>query len=305
MIYRIILIIGILVQISFLGGCGNSPKEAGQLRWAADLESGAPYVYQNPENPNEIIGFEVDIINAVARELKLKPIHVQQQWDGLIPGLDRKGYDVVINGIEITEDRKVVINFSKPYYVTYLQLAVRADEQEIKDIYQCKGKTVGTLSGCFAERYMKDSIGGIDVRGYESEANSYLDLKNGRLNAVFIDYPVAKEYALPYPDFKLVGQPVGKIEYGIVVRKEDTKLLSKIDSAITKMWESGEMKEIFTKWDLWDDFMEKNNPYAEKKDTLSIYKNSKIKEKVSYNNIRNKNSFYIKQIKILFNKLEV
>jgi polar amino acid transport system substrate-binding protein len=232
-------------------------KDLPELRWAADAESGAPYVFQNPENPNELIGFEVEIIDAIARELKMKPVHVQQQWDNLIPGLDRKDYDVVINGIEITEDRLVVVNFSRPYFVTYLQLVVRAENNDVKSMTECRGKAVGTLSGSFAERYMNEMVGGINVKGYESEANSYLDLKNGRLDAVLIDYPVAKEYALPEKTLKFVGSPIGMIEYGLALRKGDTVLLKKINNVLGTMLKSGELEKIYTKWDLLDDFLTK------------------------------------------------
>ncbi len=252
-----------LMLICIAAGCNKNEKEEAVLKWAADVESGAPYVFQNPDNPKELIGFEVEIIDAVTKELGMKSVHVQQQWDGLIPGLGRNDYDVVINGIEITPDRQQVVNFSRPYFATYLQLAVKAEENSINDITQCRGKAVGTLSGCFAERYMTDSVGGIDVKGYESEANAYLDMKNGRLDAVFIDYPVAKVYAQPDPAFKFVGGPVGVIQYGIVVKKEDTELLNKIDQALLKLWKSGEIKKILIKWELWDTFLEKYNPFTE------------------------------------------
>ncbi len=228
-----------------------------ELRWAADAESGAPYVFQNPENPSELIGFEVEIIDAIARELKMKPVHVQQQWDNLIPGLERGDYDVVINGIEITEDRLVVVNFSRPYFVTYLQLVVRTENQDIKSMTECRGKAVGTLAGSFAEKYMNEMVGGINVKGYESEANAYLDLKNGRLDAVLIDYPVAKEYALPEPALKFVGSPIGMIEYGLVIKKNDAALLKKINNALSLMLKSGELEKIYRKWELLDDFLKK------------------------------------------------
>lgn len=258
-------IVGIVFIISgILSSINIYCQEQPELRWAADAESGAPYVFQNPENTSELIGFEVDIIKRIAFYLNMKPFHVQNQWDGLVPGLDRKDYDVVINGIEITSERKEKVNFSKPYFVTFLQIIVRKDESRIQSFSDLIGKNVGTLSACYAEKLMR-SKGGINVKGYESEVNSFTDLKNGRLDAVLIDFPVALVYAVPdSAHLKLVGLPIGEITYGLVLRKEDTFLLSRIDSIITKMWMNGEIRSILMKWNLWNDLLQRWDPISGK-----------------------------------------
>ncbi|MBO0722198.1 MAG: transporter substrate-binding domain-containing protein, partial [Blastocatellia bacterium] len=85
----------------------NSPaQEVRELRWAGDSEGGAPYVFSDPNNPRRIIGYEVDLMNEIALLLNRRAVFVQNQWDGLIPGLQSGNYDVAVNGIEITEDRK-------------------------------------------------------------------------------------------------------------------------------------------------------------------------------------------------------
>lgn len=240
------------------------------IRWAADAESGAPYVFQDPLIPSNLIGFEVDIVNAISKELKLQTKFVQNQWDGLIPGLNRKDYDLVINGLEITEDRKKEVNFSIPYYITYEQLVVRRYEENINTLSDIVGKRVGTLRNSLAERILA-AKGGIEVRSYESEMNSYTDLENGRLEAVLIDEPVAKYYAGWNPQLKLVGQPIGEISYGIALRKDDTLLLYKINGALSKLTKSGKLREILERWNLWnymmavflDDKSESNIPHTE------------------------------------------
>src|SRR5262245_32358521 len=75
------------------------------LKWGADSEGGAPYVFQDPADPKRIIGFEVDLMEALAKELGVTAEFVQNSWDGLIPGLDGGQYHVAVNGIEITPDR--------------------------------------------------------------------------------------------------------------------------------------------------------------------------------------------------------
>jgi len=225
------------------------------LRWAADAESGAPYAFQDPTNPLKLIGFEVDIIKAIAEELGMDQEHVQNQWDGLIPGLERNDYHVAINGLEITPDRERVVEFSLPYYITYEQLVVRTgEEKDITNLSDLNGKPVGTLKGALAERILR-AAGGIIVKTYDSEKNSYTELEIGRLDAVLIDHPVALYYAGWNPQLKLAGQPIGEVTYGIAMKKSDTLLLNKINGAIKKLKESGKLREILEHWNMWNFMM--------------------------------------------------
>ncbi|MFH1051075.1 MAG: ABC transporter substrate-binding protein/permease [bacterium] len=225
------------------------------LKWAADAESGAPYAFQDAMDPLRLIGFEVDIIKAIAEELGMTQEHVQNQWDGLIPGLERNDYQVAINGLEITKDRERVVAFSEPYYITYEQLVVRkGEEKDITNLSDLIGKPVGTLKGALAERILR-AAGGIDVRTYDSEKNSYNDLELERLDAVLIDHPVAMYYAGWNPQLELAGQPIGEVIYGIAMKKSDTLLLKKINGAIQKLKESGKLREILEHWNMWNFMM--------------------------------------------------
>jgi polar amino acid transport system substrate-binding protein len=239
----------ILLSFLFILPCSIQAKDI--LRWAADAESGAPYVFQDPRSPDRLIGFEDDIVKAIADELEMKPVFVQNQWDGLIPGLYRNDYDIAINGIEITEDRKREVNFSVPYYLTYEQLVIRKDQQNIYNLDDLRGKSVGTLKASVAERILV-SARYIDVRTYDAEVGSFKDLKNGRLSAVLIDAPVAVYYAGWDPELKFTGQPIGDLYYGIALRKSDTLLLKKINGAINKLVYTGRLREIMDSWNLWN-----------------------------------------------------
>lgn len=99
---------------------------ASELRWAADAESGVPYVFYDAKNPDQLKGFEYDLIQLLSKKMNLTAKFVQNAWDGLIPGLERGEYDIAINGIEILDERKKVVLFSDPYYATNLKLVVRA-----------------------------------------------------------------------------------------------------------------------------------------------------------------------------------
>lgn len=225
-----------------------SQKE--KLRWAADAEGNAPFIFQDPKIPSKIIGFEVDIAAELAKELNMEPVFVQNQWDGLIPGLYRGDYDVAINGLEITNDRKAEVLFSDPYYITYEQIVVLNSIDNIAKLTDLIGKKVGALKNSLAERIIQEQEG-INVFSYEGEVNAFTDMENGRLDAVLADYPIALYHASWNPTLKLVGQPVGEVVYGIAMRKQDSALQTKINKALDKLVKNGKLREIYERWNLW------------------------------------------------------
>ena len=119
---------------------------AQDLVWAGDAEGGAPYVTPDPRDPSRTVGFEVDFANALGQRLGRTARFQQNQWDGLVPGLERGEYDVVINGLEITPERAEKINFSTPYFYSTLTLTERLDETRILKPEDLRGKTVDRKS---------------------------------------------------------------------------------------------------------------------------------------------------------------
>src|SRR5438105_3992218 len=156
---------------------------AQELVWAADAEGGAPYSFPDPRNPAYNIGFEVDLADALAARLGRKARFVQNQWDGLVPGLERGEYDVVINGLEITAERAEKINFSEPYFYSTLTLTRRIEDDRIHGPEDLRGLRTGVLKVTFAEKYVQ-SLGNVTVRSYDSQVQSFIDLALGRLDAV-------------------------------------------------------------------------------------------------------------------------
>lgn len=248
MIKRKILNIAVLVVACL---CLVSSIKAQDLRWGGDAEGGAPYLLPNPKNPREIIGFEIDLMNAIGKQLNRKSVFVQNQWDGLIPGLQRGNYDLAVNGIEITEDRKQQVNFSIPYYVCGEQLSVRVGENSVNSLADLKGKVVGTLKASLAQRILERE-GGMQIRSYENQNNAYDDLAIGRLDAVLMDWPIAVYYSKPNPKLKFTGTSIERMEYGIAARKEDEALLKQVNEALLALIKSGEMRRIYEKWGIWN-----------------------------------------------------
>ncbi len=225
-------------------------KSRGVLLWGSDSEGGAPYVFPDPKDPSRLIGFELDIAEAVAKELGVRAQLVQTAWDSLIPALERGDYDLAMNGLEIIPERQKRVLFTRPYYVFTLQLMVRNEEQSIKSIRDLPGKKVGTLAGAVAHDMLKQ-IGNVDVRSY-SAAWPYEDLALGRLDAVFLDTPITVYYGKPDTRLKYAGPPEGEGLYGIAIRKQDRDLKEVVDAVLERLLRTGELKRIYVKWGLWD-----------------------------------------------------
>ncbi|MEY4167253.1 MAG: hypothetical protein RIR52_1077 [Acidobacteriota bacterium] len=230
---------------------GGGPIPPADLTWGGDAEGGAPYLLPDPRNPRRIIGFEVDLMEALAGRLGRRQVLVQNQWDGLIPGLLRGNYDLAVNGLEITADRRQRIAFSIPYYACGEQLSVRREENAITRIVDLKGRVVGTLKFSLAQRILEERSG-IEIRTYENQNNAYDDLAIGRLDAVLMDWPIAVYYSTPNPALKFAGSPIGVIEYGIGLRPEATALQDEVNRALLELVRSGELRQIYERWKIWN-----------------------------------------------------
>src|SRR5262250_2962747 len=195
---------------------------AQELVWAADAEGGAPYSFPDPRNPTRIIGFEVDLADALATRMGRKARFVQNQWDGLVPGLERGEYDFVINGLEITAERAEKINFSNPYFYATLTITRRLDDNRVNRAEDLRGLRVGVLKVTFAERYVQ-SLGNVTVRSYDGQVQPFIDLALDRLDAVVMDTPIALYYATG-PTVKNIELPSARMAFGIGIRKNEVDM---------------------------------------------------------------------------------
>lgn len=218
------------------------------LRWAAATDSNAPYAFYGPGN--KLTGFELEIIEAIAREMDRDAVFVPNDWDGLIPGLSRGLYDCVICGIEITPEKSQEVRFTNPYYVTYEQFVVKRGTPRVTSLEQLAGKQVGTLSQT-ASFQMLSKTPGVIVKTYDEEVNAYADVVNGRLFGVLLDYPIAKYYAFANPNLQFTGPPFGQISYGIAVARTNAALADEINAALGRVIASGKMRDILSRWGLW------------------------------------------------------
>ncbi len=231
-------------------------KSTRVLIWGFDAEGGAPYVFHDPKHPSKRIGFEVELVEAIARELGVKVQYFQNAWDSILLSLQRGDFDIALNGIEITPDREQAVLFTRPYYAYSEQIVVRASDNRINSLEDLRGKKVGTLYNTVAKR-MLEEMGEVTVNIYSGQIEPFKDLSLSRIDAVFVDLPIASYYAMPNPQLRLVGKPAGEGYYGIAVRKEDTALAEELNNIIEKLLRTGELKKIYNQWGLWNASQEK------------------------------------------------
>jgi len=222
-----------------------------ELRWAGDAEGGAPYEFGDPADPAKIIGFEVDLMQALVQHMGRRAVFVQNEWSGLIPGLPRDEYSIALGGQEITPDHEAVVAFTRPYFITGTQLVVGRYNESIKTLADCKGKSIGCLKESTATEILR-AQGNINVVTYDDEINAFSDIVNGRLDGALVDAPVAVYYADINPKLQSVGGLIGRIEYGGAMRTSDVALRQEINTALDAMIKDGELRRILTDWKLWN-----------------------------------------------------
>lgn len=231
------------------------------IRWAADAEGGAPYIFKDPDNPTRLLGFEVEIAEALGQKLGRPLIHVQYPFKELTLGLERGDIDLAMNGLEVTPDRQSKLRFSRPYYVYKQQLVGRKDEaryQTLKELRDLPGAVCGTMDDTAAERILKQI--GLNYKPYDSQLEPYNDLASGRLDGVLLDLPIAVYFVQRSAEMsgklKFIGKPTGKGYYAIGLHPRNEALAAEIDQALTRMMEDGTLRRILKKWGLWNDHQE-------------------------------------------------
>ena len=227
-------------------------QSRGVLRWGNDAEGGAPYLYADPQDPDRVVGFEVDLAEALAQRLGLRGEFIQNNWDLLIPALkDGSKFDVIIAALERTEENLSQLSMSRPYFAYGQQLVVLAGRTNMTRLADLKGKSVGVLSASASHR-LAEAEGGLDVRIYADNVNYFRELEVGRLDAVLTDTPIARLYVAENPKLAAAGEPFALGSYAIGVRPEDTELLGRINAALESLLADGTLERIYRKYGQWD-----------------------------------------------------
>ena len=170
----------------------------------------------------QIVGYDIDFLNAVAKELKIAVEFKNTAWDGIFAGLDSGQYDAIISSVTITDERKAKYDFTDAYTSIGQILVVPKTDKTAKTIADLKGKKVGSQIGTTGTMEVKKVVG-VESKTYDEIGLAFEDMAAGRISGVVCDEPVAAHFALQKKEykekFKIVGKSFTKEGYGIVVKR--------------------------------------------------------------------------------------
>ncbi|ACM39917.1 MULTISPECIES: amino acid ABC transporter substrate-binding protein [Rhizobium/Agrobacterium group] len=206
----------------------------------------APFTYHNESG--KLVGFDVEIGEAIAAKLGVKAEFVEGKWDGLIAGLDAKRYDTVINQVGITETRKQKYDFSDPYIASKAVLIVRSDDNNIKDFADLKGKkSAQSLSSNFGKLAEKSGAELVGTDGFDQSIQLVL---TRRADATINDSLSFLDFKKHKPDapVKVVAQQSDADYSGVIIRKQEPELLTAINKALADIKADGTYQKISEKY---------------------------------------------------------
>lgn len=239
------LIHAVAVLPSHAGENLDAIKSAGVLKIGTE-GTYAPFTYH--DGAGKLVGFDVEIGEAVAERLGVKPEFVEGKWDGLIAGLDVKRYDTVINQVGITEERKAKFDFSDPYIASKAALIVREDNADIKGFADLAGKKAAQS---LTSNYGKIAEGaGAQLVGTDGFDQSIALVVQGRADATINDSLSFLDFKKKQPNapVKIVATEDDAAYSGIIVRKGDPELVAAINQALTDIKSDGAYQRISEKY---------------------------------------------------------
>ena len=207
-----------------------------------------PWSYH--DESDTLVGYDVEVSRAIAEKLGVEPEYVESDWDSLFAGLDAGRFDIVCNGVEVTDERAKTYDFTTPYGYIHTALAVRKDNEDIKSFEDLKGKTT---ANSLASTYMELAESyGATVQGIDTLEETIQLLTAGRIDATLNADVSFYDYLNVHPDadFKLVAQTEDASHVAIPVRKGDdsASLLEAINTAIEELHADGTLKALGEKY---------------------------------------------------------
>jgi glutamine transport system substrate-binding protein len=220
------------------------PSRAEDLIVATDTAF-VPFEFKEGD---KYVGFDIDMWDAIAKEIGVTYTLQPMDFNGIIPALQTKQIDVALAGITIKPERQKVIDFSDGYYDSGFLLMVPADSP-IKSAEDLKGKILAVKTGTSATDYAKENFKDTELRQFPNVDNAYLELQTGRVDAAMHDTPNVLYYVNKAGGGKVkaVGEQMMAHQYGIGFPK-GSELVAKVNAALANMKKDGRYNEIYKKW---------------------------------------------------------
>jgi len=229
-------------------GCSKKEAETKVVTIASDC-TWPPMEFINDKK--EIIGFDIDLIKAVAKAAEFEVVIQNTGWDGIFAGLANDSYDAVISSVTITDERKGTMDFSIPYINAGQVLIVPVSASGVSTLADLSGKNVGAQIGTTGA-FEVEKVAGLTLKTYDELGLAIEDLANGNLAGVVADTPIAADFVMNNDAYKaklkIVGNPFTEEYYGIAVKKGNTEVMNLLNKGLEAVIKSGERDELVAKW---------------------------------------------------------
>lgn len=268
-IFNFILLALLVVSLVAISGCAdktaneNTNQTAGQAVASAGTVNEKVYVigtepyfppfeYADANVSSEIIGFDVDLMNAIAADQGFKVEWKDLEFDALIPALQSGQIDIIVSGMTITAEREEAVDFTEPYINAGLALAVAADNEEIKSVDDLKDKVAAVQQGSTGSQEAEKlkAEGKIGDIIYLAHVNDIiLNIQNGRADFTINDLPVTQAYMSQNPGvIKIVDDEITSDAYGFAVKTGNTELLTMLNQGLENVKKDGTYDQIMDKY---------------------------------------------------------
>ena len=202
-----------------------------------------PFSYTDADG--KLIGYEVELVDALCAQMNAECELISQDWDGLIPGLNAQKFDAIIAGMSITPERQEVVEFSDPYFHTgIILIGKKGDDITVADL---EGQPVASQRSTVSSQYLQDEHPESDIKLYDTQDNAYLDLTSGRVRAMMSDKVTGIDWLKTEAgkDYEVKGEEISTDEdaMGIAFRKGDP-LVGKFNTALAELKADGTYDQI-------------------------------------------------------------
>ena len=251
---KALLLAPLSAAMLMLAGCNNSsaPAESAEADTASEApmnikiateSSYKPFSYTDADG--KLIGYEIELVDALCAQMKAECEVISQDWDGLIPGLNAQKFDAAIAGMSITPERKEVVDFSDPYFHSgIILIGKKGDDISIDSL---KGQPIASQRSTVASQYLQDEHADADIKLYDTQDNAYLDLTSGRVRGMMSDKVTGIDWLKTDAgkDYEVKGDEISSDDdaMGIAFRKGDP-LVAKFNAALAELKDNGTYDQI-------------------------------------------------------------
>ncbi|AKB26123.1 Glutamine ABC transporter, periplasmic glutamine-binding protein [Methanosarcina sp. MTP4] len=249
---KILALLLVITTVVFAAGCAEQGEEGAveeMSTYYVGTEAQFP-PFEIVDDAGNVIGFDVDLMNAIAEDQGFKVIYQDQDFSGLIPALQTGNIDIIASGMTIRPDREEQVDFSEPYINAGLAIAVAVDNEDIQGVDGLQGKTVAVQTGStgyFKSEELMNNGTIAKIKDFPHVNEAIEEVKIGGADAMINDIPVTNAFIAAQPGvIKVVGEPLNSESYGFAVRTGNTELLEKINTGLQNVKDSGKYDELIS-----------------------------------------------------------